>query len=65
MNWSIKLLKKTFLRLFLKPLSFVEFLISIGSKFHIFIGAETEKERSKTDVRDLRTAGVPFDDDLR
>ena len=63
MNWSIKVLK-IFLRLFLKPLSVVEFLISIGSEFHN-LGAETENERSNTDVRNLGTARVPFDDDLR
>ena len=60
MNWSIKLLK-IFLRLFLKPLSVVKFLISIGSELHN-LGAETENVRS---VRDLKTARVPFDDDLR
>ena len=53
-----------FLRLFLKPFSVVEFLISIGSEFHN-LGAETENEPSNKDVCDLGTARVPFDDDLR
>ena len=63
MNWSIRLLKNISKAVF-KTFKCCRVSYTYGKRIP-YLGAETENERSNTDVRDLGTAREPFDDDLR